>query len=177
MQSAPTIVQNVLPVIDDPCTRLVPWPTQTAPARMRAAPTTRLAIVTNAGTSTDAGRFSRRVASTIVLGTPRDARYRKATTREGRVPEAIEFISVSPIIPVLDLDAALDRFQRLGFSTELEEGPRYGFAERSHMSLHLIEWSDHDRARTGAHVYLYVSDADALHEEWSSAEVEGELEA
>ena len=43
------------------------------------------------------------------------------------------------------------------------------------MSLHLIEWSDHDPARTGSHLYLYVSDADALHEEWSSAGVEGEL--
>lgn len=87
----------------------------------------------------------------------------------------IEFKSVSPVIPVLDLDAALERYRRLGFSTELEEGPRYGFAERSGVSLHLIEWSDHDPARTGSHLYLYVSDADALYDEWSNAGVEGEL--
>lgn len=87
----------------------------------------------------------------------------------------IEFTSVSPVIPVRNVDVALERFRRLGFSTELEEGPRYGFAERSNVSLHLIEWSDHDPARTGAHLYLYVSDADALHSEWQDAGVDGEL--
>lgn len=48
MQSAPTTVQNVLPVIDDPWMSVVPCPTQTAPTRTRAAPTARLAIVTTA---------------------------------------------------------------------------------------------------------------------------------
>ena len=62
-----------------------------------------------------------------------------------------------------------------GFTTELEEGPRYGFAERGNVSLHLIEWSDHDPARTGSHVYLYVADAATVYAEWSSAGVEGEL--
>ena len=89
--------------------------------------------------------------------------------------EEVEFQRVSPVIPVRDLNAALERYRRLGFSTELEEGPRYGFAERDGISLHVIEWSDHDPARTGAHVYLYVSDADALHADWSNAGVDGEL--
>ncbi len=35
----------------------------------------------------------------------------------------VEFSSVSPVIPLLDLDAALERHRRLGVSTELEEGP------------------------------------------------------
>ena len=83
----------------------------------------------------------------------------------------VGFKSVSPVIPVRDLDAALARYRRLGFSTELEEGPRYGFAERGDVSLHLIEWSEHDPARTGSHVYLYVSDADAVYAQWSSAGV------
>ena len=87
----------------------------------------------------------------------------------------VEFKSVSPVIPVRDLDAALERCRRLGFTTELEEGPRYGFAERGNVSLHLIEWSDHDPARTGSHVYLYVADAATVYAEWSSAGVEGEL--
>jgi catechol 2,3-dioxygenase-like lactoylglutathione lyase family enzyme len=87
----------------------------------------------------------------------------------------VEFTSVSPVIPVRDLDGALDRFRRLGFETEVEEGPRYGFAERGNVSLHLIEWSDHDPARTGAHVYLYVADADKVYAEWSRADVGGEL--
>lgn len=87
----------------------------------------------------------------------------------------VEFQRASPVIPVRDLDAALERYRRLGFATESEEGPRYGFAERDAVTLHVIEWSDHDPTRTGAHVYLYVSNADALFAEWSSADVEGEL--
>jgi hypothetical protein len=85
------------------------------------------------------------------------------------VSREAEFKSVSPVIPVRDLDAALERYRRLGFATELEEEPGYGFAERGNVSLHLIEWSDHDAARTGSHVYLYVSDADSVYAEWSSA--------
>lgn len=41
------------------------------------------------------------------------------------------------------------------------------------MSLHLTEWAEHDPARTASAVYLYVSDADAVHAEWSG--VEGRL--
>ena len=95
--------------------------------------------------------------------------------KEGRVSECVEFQRVSPVIPVRDLDAAVDRFRRLGFVADVEEGPRYGFVERDTVSLHLIEWDAHDPARTGAHVYLYVSDADAVYAEWSRAGVEGEL--
>jgi len=91
------------------------------------------------------------------------------------VSEEVEFRNVAPVISVRDLDAALDRYRCLGFSTDLEDGPRYGFAHRGDISLHLIEWSDHDPARTGAHLYLYVSNADALYAEWSNAEIEGEL--
>jgi catechol 2,3-dioxygenase-like lactoylglutathione lyase family enzyme len=86
-----------------------------------------------------------------------------------------EFKSVSPVIPVRDLEGALERYRRLGFVTELEDGPRYGFAERDDVSLHLIEWEDHDPAQTGAHLYLYVADADSVYAEWSRAGVAGEL--
>ena len=89
--------------------------------------------------------------------------------------EGAEFRSVSPVVPVRDLDAALERYRRLGFETELPDGPRYGFAQRGDVSLHLIEWDEHDPERTGAHLYLYVSDADRVYAEWSGAGVEGEL--
>lgn len=80
-----------------------------------------------------------------------------------RVPER-----VAPAIPVLDVDAALDRYQRLGFSIEsYESGARYGFVERDYVSLHITDWSEHEPKRTGADVYLYVSDADAVHAEWA----------
>jgi uncharacterized protein (DUF952 family) len=39
--------------------------------------------------------------------------------------------------------------------------------------LHLSEWDEHDPKRTGSVVYLYVTDVDAVHAEWSAASVEG----
>ena len=86
------------------------------------------------------------------------------------------FERVSPVIPVRDLDAALDRYRRLGFAARAHDGEeRYGFADRDSISLHLTEWEEHDPKRTGAVVYLYVSDADAVHAEWTKAGVEGRL--
>lgn len=36
------------------------------------------------------------------------------------------------------------------------------------MSIHLTEWAEHDPLRTASCVYLYVSDADALHADWAA---------
>jgi catechol 2,3-dioxygenase-like lactoylglutathione lyase family enzyme len=78
------------------------------------------------------------------------------------------------VIPVLDLDAALDRYRRLGFEVHAYEGDaRYGFADRDNVSLHLTEWDEHDPKRTAATVYLYVLDADAVHDEWKRSGVDG----
>lgn len=86
----------------------------------------------------------------------------------------IGFSAVAPIIPVRDLDAALDRYRRLGFTTHPYDGPaRYGFAERGPVSLHLSEWAQHDPLRTAASVYLYVDDADALYAQWAASGVPG----
>ncbi|MDX3386303.1 VOC family protein [Streptomyces niveiscabiei] len=86
----------------------------------------------------------------------------------------VAFTSVAPVVPVRDLDAALERYRRLGFAAHAYEGPdRYGFVERGSVSMHLTEWAEHDPARTGAVVYLYVSDADAVHAEWRNSGVEG----
>lgn len=88
------------------------------------------------------------------------------------------FSSVSPIIPVRDLDAALERYGRLGFVARPYDGPeRYGFADRGAVSLHLSEWEEHEPGRTAASVYLYVSDADAVYAEWYGAGVEGRFVA
>lgn len=89
---------------------------------------------------------------------------------------AVEFERVAPVIPVRDLDAALDRYRRLGFAVQQYRGPeRYAFVERGEVSMHLSEWHEHDPEHSGAVVYLYVSDADALHAEWSQAGVPGRL--
>lgn len=86
------------------------------------------------------------------------------------------FERVAPVTPVRDLDAPLERYRRVGFHADLEIGPeRYSFVERGSVSMHLNEWDEHDPGRTGAVVYLYVSDADALHAEWSRAGVDGRL--
>ncbi|MEU9167180.1 VOC family protein [Streptomyces sp. NPDC048420] len=86
----------------------------------------------------------------------------------------IAFTEVAPVVPVRSLDAALERYRRLGFAARAYDGPeRYGFAERGAVSIHLSEWSEHDPLRTGAVVYLYVSDADAVHAEWTASGVEG----
>lgn len=103
-----------------------------------------------------------------------------------RVPESwagwrsdgrwIVFERIAPVVPVRDLDAALERYERLGFSTHAYQGEdRYGFAERDGVSLHLTEWHEHDPKRTGAVVYIYVADADAVHAEWAQADVGGRL--
>ncbi|MFJ9368469.1 VOC family protein [Nocardia sp. NPDC101769] len=92
------------------------------------------------------------------------------------MPDDITFEGVAPVIPVLDLDAALARYRRLGFSVHAYEGDaRYGFADRGRVSLHLTEWDEHDPKRTAAAIYLYVSDADALHAEWAAADLPGRL--
>ncbi|GAB4727654.1 bleomycin resistance protein [Mycobacterium avium] len=81
----------------------------------------------------------------------------------------MQFTSVSPIVPVRDLDVALDRYRRLGFDARVYQGPeRYGFADRGSVSIHLTEWDEHDPSRTAASVYFYVSDADALYAEWAA---------
>jgi hypothetical protein len=94
----------------------------------------------------------------------------------GRCNSGTMFERVAPVIPVRDLAAALDRYQRLGFTTQAYEGDaRYGFADRDSVSLHLGEWDDYDPKRTGAVVYLYVTDADAVHAEWAQVGVPGRL--
>ncbi|WP_173097257.1 bleomycin resistance protein [Actinomadura verrucosospora] len=83
---------------------------------------------------------------------------------------------VAPVIPVRNLAAALDRYRDMGFSVHrADEDPHYGFVDRGPVSLHLTQWDEHDPARTGAALYLYVSDADALHAEWKRAGVPGRL--
>lgn len=88
-------------------------------------------------------------------------------------PEVV-FESVAPIIPVRDLDASVERYRRLGFEVERYSGPtQYAFVNRGPVSMHLHGWRGWDR--TGGIVYLYVSDADALHAQWSKAGVDGRL--
>ncbi|MEV6636376.1 VOC family protein [Actinoplanes sp. NPDC051470] len=86
------------------------------------------------------------------------------------------FTRIAPILPVRDLEVALDRYRRLGFEASAYAGPeRYGYADRDGISLHLSEVTGHDPLTTSSMVYLYVSDADAVHAEWAAAGVGGRL--
>jgi len=86
------------------------------------------------------------------------------------------FDYVAPVIPVRDLDAAYARYRALGFTMEkYAGGERYGFAERGGIRFHVIELLDHDPGSSSTHVYLYVSDADALRAEWAEVDDAGTL--
>lgn len=86
----------------------------------------------------------------------------------------VRFSAVAPVLSVRDLERALRRYRRLGFDVRAYEGPeRYGFVQRDGVELHLSESAHDDGHEHGAEVYLYVSDADALFEEWSATGVKG----
>lgn len=86
------------------------------------------------------------------------------------------FENVVPVVPVSDLGAALERYRLLGFAVRAYgHGTGYGYADRDGASIHLSEWDEHDSVRTSSVVYLYVSDADAVHDEWEASGVEGRL--
>ena len=86
------------------------------------------------------------------------------------------FAYAAPVIPVRDLDAAPARYRALGFTVEpYMGGERYGFVERGGIHFHLVELADHDPGSSATHVYLYVSDVDALRAEWAEVDDAGAL--
>src|SRR5580704_8861986 len=85
----------------------------------------------------------------------------------------VTFERIVPVLTVPNVDAALARYRRLGFAIELDEPAGYGFAERGEVQLHLQPDDPDDPGQTGGLVYIRVSDAEALHAEWTSAGVEG----
>ena len=86
------------------------------------------------------------------------------------------FHRLSPVFPVRDIDLAVEHYGRLGFAVRLYEGPdAYAFAERDGIEIRLVQVDDLKPRRNMSAVYLYVDDADALHQEWSQAEIDGRL--
>ena len=73
---------------------------------------------------------------------------------------------IAPIFSVRDLDAALDFYQRLGFSVRAYSGGGYGFATRDGIELHLgVPGREHHPASA----YFFVDDADELAAAWRAA--------
>ena len=92
----------------------------------------------------------------------------------------LEFREVAPVLVTTDLGASLARYELLGFQVSAYTDPdggtgHYGYARRGAVYLHVACVSDLDPLATTVSVYLYVSDADALHAEWRAAGVEGRL--
>ncbi len=86
------------------------------------------------------------------------------------------FHRLSPVFPVRDIDRAVEHYGRLGFAVRLYEGPHaYAFAERDGIEIHLVQVDDPKPSSNMSAAYLYVDDADALHQEWSQAEIDGRL--
>ena len=88
----------------------------------------------------------------------------------------MSFHRMAPVFPVRDIDLAVEHYRKLGFAVRLFEGPdAYAFAEREGLEIHLAQVDDLKPRRNMSAVYLYVDDADALFDEWSSAEIDGRL--
>jgi uncharacterized glyoxalase superfamily protein PhnB len=93
-------------------------------------------------------------------------------------PDEVLFEAVAPVVPVRDLNTALERYRLLGFTVNRsEDDPDYGFADRGAVQLHLAQRHDHDPRSTAAAIYLYVSDADTVHAAWQRSGVPGRLSA
>ena len=84
------------------------------------------------------------------------------------------FNDVAPVVPVRNLQVALERYRKLGFAVSAYgHGTGYGYAKRDGVEIHISEWDEHDPKRTASVVYLFVSDADAVRHQWVAAGVEG----
>jgi DNA-binding MarR family transcriptional regulator/predicted enzyme related to lactoylglutathione lyase len=96
------------------------------------------------------------------------------TTGAGRPRPARLLRHFSPIFTVADLNAALAHYATLGFTTfaDNDDTMEYGFANRDGTGIHLAAHPDHD-VHHGAATYLYVTDADALYEQWTRPGVGG----
>ena len=83
-------------------------------------------------------------------------------------------VRASPILPVADLDRALDHYAALGFVTS-RHSDDYGFAAWRGLELHLSVPPRHLRPTPTA-TFLHVPDADAVAAAWIATGV-GETEA
>jgi hypothetical protein len=78
------------------------------------------------------------------------------------------FKRIAPIFPVRDVGVSLEHYGRLGFATREYARGGYGFVTRDGIEIHLGVVPDDSRAGHSS-AYLWVEDADALAQAWSSA--------
>lgn len=94
--------------------------------------------------------------------------------------------ALAPVLPVTDVLSALENYSLLGFRAkayqraEVVAGRRvnpvlYGFLFRDGLQIHLCQVSGIEPQSNLSEVYLYVDDAQALHEQWYLSGAAGEF--
>lgn len=91
-------------------------------------------------------------------------RREKQTTTAG----SVRVVSGDPIFLVADVAGAKHHYERLGFTTE-SYSDAYAFAHRDELVVHLMQA---DGGPFGGHLYVHVTDAAQLAEEWRRAGVD-----
>ena len=83
---------------------------------------------------------------------------------------------LSPVLPVAELDAAVDRYRSLGFDVRVYDGDAaYAYASRGTVEFHLAQVADIESSSNNSAVYLFVDDADAVFASWRLAGIAGRL--
>ena len=72
-----------------------------------------------------------------------------------------------PVFSVVDVERAVDHYQRLGFTTDYHDDT-YAFARWGNLVVHLAH-DDHPEAHMTAVLYIHVDDADELADDWRKA--------
>ena len=80
--------------------------------------------------------------------------------------------SVAPIMPTTGVARTVAWYRAAGFAVEVYDAG-FVMTKRDNVELFLSLKPDHDPKRTASCVYVYVDDANALHESWRAADVAG----
>lgn len=92
-------------------------------------------------------------------------------------PRTARPLGATPVLPVRDVGASVDRYRRLGFDGEADgrDPIRHGYLSWGGTPVLLIAAPDLDPATNTAGVFLTVDDARALHHMWRTTKVGGRL--
>ncbi len=89
------------------------------------------------------------------------------------------FRKVAPVLPVRDVVASMAHYRSLGFTARPYDqngpdgAPFYGYVASGDVQLHLARVDDLDPATNMSACYLYVDDAAALYQSWSTSGADG----
>jgi len=93
-------------------------------------------------------------------------RRRQIAVLDGLQPLA----GFDPVFTVLDVERAVDHYERLGFTTS-RHNDMYGFATWGNLTIHLGQ-EEHPDAHMTSVLYIHVEDADELAQRWRKAGME-----